>query len=248
MTSKKDAPQNSTPPLAASAAVPSRSASASGGGEVRPLLGLILTPDRNTTKPDYKGAFQPEAIHFSRLHGLPRATEIDITRGAGERRAAVFAAIEKMPHDSDVFACFTHGLRRALPQFGFDNSHAVEFGRALASRLAPSGVVALYACSTGTSPNGIGEGDGGFADALRDAIVQASPAWRGHVDAHERAAHTTTNPYVRRMDYTTDKGGAWIVEPDSALWVKWRTRLNERDPLRLRFPFMTIAEIHESLA
>jgi hypothetical protein len=208
---------------------------------------LILTPDRNTQGNDYKGAFKPEAIHFSRLHGLPRATEIDLGLGAGARRAAVLAAIKAAPDGADVFAMFTHGLRRSLPQLGFDNSHAAALGEALAEKLAPSGVVVLYACSTGTSPNGIGEGDGGFADALRDAIVRAAPAWRGHLDAHEKAAHTTTNPWVRRFDHSTDKGGAWIVEPGSALWAKWRARLNERDPLRLRFPFLSVAEIHEAL-
>lgn len=246
MPEKKNS--NPSPLTPTETAAPSRASNRGGGrGGDQALRGLILTPDRNTKGHDYTGAFQPEAIHFSRLHGLPRATEINVSLGSATRRDAVIKSIEAAPDNADVFAFITHGLRRALPQFGFDNTHAAALGACLARKLSPSGIVILYACSTGTSPNGIGEGDGGFADALRDAIVKAAPAWRGHVDAHEKAAHTTTNPWVRRFDHDTDRGGAWIVEPASALWAKWRERLNERDTLRLRFPFLSVEEIHAEL-
>ncbi len=105
-------------------------------------------------------------------------------------------------------------------------------------------IVTLYACSTADGPH-LG-GDGGFADALRDALCKVG-ATGCVVDAHTTAGHTTRNPYVRRFyGAASPVGGVWIVEPKSALWRPWVKAL--QGPFRWEFPLLTVAEIHARLA
>lgn len=209
---------------------------------------LAITVDRNTPgRMDWQGAFKPESIKFSRFYGVAEGP-IMLSLGVGKpaRRARMVEVLNARP-GVEVLGLMMHGLRRSIPQFGWDLSNVGELAAAIHACLAPGGVMALYACSAGT---GVGEGpggEGGFADALRDALV-ALGRTSGHLDAHERAAHTTCNPYVRRFDFSANVlGGEWLIAPGSPEWKAWAARLNERDDLRFRFPAMTADQIREEL-
>lgn len=213
------------------------------------MNGIVFLPDRNEHKSDYRGAFDPESKRFAEIYDLPRV-KVDISRGAASRRMSVLHALEPL-RDLACVAFFTHGLRSSLPQMGFNLANVRALGEALARALAPSGVVVLYACSTAGGIGGGERGEGGFADALRDVLSELRPDWTGHIDAHERAAHTTKNALCRRFSHhkgdTKRAGAAWIVDPDDkTLFRAWqKNELHGTDEMRFRFPFMRIAEIRE---
>lgn len=213
--------------------------------------GLIFLPDRNQTRNDYRGAFDPESKAFAEIYGLPRV-KIDISRGGASRRMTVLHALKDL-QGLDVVAFFMHGLRASLPGAGFDKTNVAQLGEALNRALAPHGVVVLYACSTAGGIGGGERGEGGFADALRD-VLSTRRGWTGHVDAHERAAHTTKNSLCRRFfanpeGKSTGVGAEWIVEPGTPLFGAWkRNELHGDDGMRFRFPFMTIEQIRAETA
>lgn len=202
---------------------------------------LALTGDRNHRRVDYTGAFRPESRAFAQHHGaVIRA--IDLSLSEIGRRKAVYAAIDAVK--PTALAIFCHGYVSGL-QLGVRRVHA----RELAARLSAHGCsrVVLYACSTGGGPGY--EGDGGFADRLRDELCRAGER-ECVVDAHDRAGHTTRLPYVRRFEGRGSPvggtGGSWLVEPRSQLWRPWVLALRDTD-LRFRFPLLTIAEVHLEL-
>jgi hypothetical protein len=198
---------------------------------------LVVTPDRNTPgRNDFSGAFRPEARAFCKAHGVPvgEILQIDISADAKAKRAALLKAI---PEGCDTLAIFAHGLHRKLPHLGWDTGNVPALAAALA-RASSAPRVILYACSTANGP-GPG-GDGGFADALRDALVAAG-ATGAQVDAHTTAGHTTVNPYVRRFDGASSAGGAWLIEPGTRAFRRWRALL--RTPFRFEFPFLDAAAI-----
>ena len=201
---------------------------------------LVLTADRNTIgRHDWVGAFDPEARAFMDVHGGVRV-QIPQALTARCRFEAALRAVEE--HRPDVVAYFGHGLRRQLPQLGMGLHEAAAFGAAIAANATGARVV-LYACSAadGTGPGG----DGGFCDALRDALIGLG-AVSSQVDGHSNGGHTTRNPYVRRFNVRTNVGGDWIVAPGTPLWARWRAAL--MGPMRFRYPFLTAAEIAAELA
>ena len=102
--------------------------------------------------------------------------------------------------------------------------------------------MARSADSPGDGPGG----DGGFADALRDALSERGVT--GHVDAHVTTGHTTRNPHVRRFycdGAAAGTGGDWLVAPGSPKWRRWVTAL--KGDMRFRFPWLTPAEIDAAL-
>lgn len=207
---------------------------------------LVVTPDRNSKgKRDYGGAFLPEALAFLKHHRPLSSTHVKVSLDASPhaRQVQLLNAINDSPR-LKLLAFFTHGLRSRLPQFGWSLADVGELALMIATHSVPDVRVVLYACDTaaGTGPGG----DGGFADALRDELVQAG-ATRCQVDAHKTAGHTTRNPYVRRFDASQQgKGGTWIVDPDGPLWRRWVRALRET-PLRYEFPLLSQAEIHARL-
>jgi hypothetical protein len=215
---------------------------------------LIFTPDRNSEgKHDYSGAFRPEAYAFAREHGveLHRVAAVDVSRPANEQRNRIEGAL-MMDGPLDVVAFFCHGFENGIQLGGYRNAHVAQLAGAIASTATPAGKrdvrVVLYACSTG---KGLGPGgDGGFADRLRDALCAVGQT-QCQVDAHDTAAHTTRNPRVRRFlgagSPVGGTGGGWVVAPGSPLWNAWRRALRDTS-LRLRFPVMSIAEVHAELA
>lgn len=209
------------------------------------MTALAFAPKYNTCKKrDATGAFQPEARAFLET-GLDGVTYGDLVivdnhLHADEMRARILDAIAE--HKPDHVAFFCHGWATGI-QFGFGMAHVKQLAEDIATIDRPT--VTLYCCLTADGPT---DGDGGFADALRDALCQAG-AVNCRVDAHTTAGHTTRNPRVRRFDGLGSAhggtGGQWIVMPQSALWGRWVRAL--RGDLRFRFPGMEIAEIHEEL-
>jgi len=204
---------------------------------------LILAPMYDSPgKHDATGAFQPEVNGFSVRSGGAVNTWVDNHATKPAMRADVLGMVHTV--SPTLLAVFSHGWRTGI-QFGFGLPHVDELAVELA-RGCTSVRVALYCCSTGSGP-GVG-GDGGFADMLRDALCRAG-AVNCQVDAHDRAGHTTKNPYVRRFtgqgSNVGGMGGQWIVAPGSALWGRWKAAL--RGDLRWRFPTMDVAAIHAEL-
>lgn len=204
---------------------------------------LAFAPMHNTPgKRDATGAFQPEARAFVKLHGGIIALIDNHARPLVQRRQ-VHAAISEV--GPSVVAFFCHGWRTGI-QFGIGMAHLDALAAAI-SGASYGPTIALYCCSTGSGP-GIG-GDGGFADWFRDALCRAGADFC-QIDAHTTAGHCTRNPNVRRFEGmgspTGGVGGYYIVAPKSALWSRWRAAL--AGDLRLRFPMMSVGEIHRELA
>jgi hypothetical protein len=205
---------------------------------------LALAPLYNSPgKNDATGAFQPEARAFVRLHG-GAYSPIDNHASKAAMRADVMRQI--VTERPGILALCCHGWRTGI-QFGFGLANVAELAEAIAENDGTDAPrVVLYACSTadGSGPGG----DGGFADRLRDALCAAGCV-ECQVDAHDRPGHTTKNPFVRRFvgagSAVGGTGGQWIVAPKSTLWRRWVAAL--RGDLRLRFPLMTVAEIHEEV-
>lgn len=128
-----------------------------------------------------------------------------------------------------AFMC--HGWKQGI-QLGFDLTN-IEF---LASVLKGLGSpkIMLYCC--GTAEGGV-DGDGGFADRLRDLSGFT-------VNAHDGVGHTTRRPYVKRFEGGEARiGGDWIIAPNSDLWPKWYKALKGDGDFRFRYPMMSKEEI-----
>jgi len=222
---------------------------------------IAFAPAFNTRgRSDTTGAFQPEAKAFLKFHGVTGGLFlIDNHRTDFEMREQVRGVLtpEVFDQGGKYIAIFCHGLSRQI-QFGFDTRNVDQLAEAIgrASRGWPSPVVVLYCCSTargwrdkmGYLPEPVG-GDGGFADALRDALCRAGMT-TCQVDAHTTAGHTTRNPYVRRFEGKGSPvggvGGYFLVAPGSKLWKPWVKALRDTN-LRYEFPFMQVSELHERL-
>jgi hypothetical protein len=214
---------------------------------------IVFAPMFNTRgRHDATGAFQPEADAFCRARG-GTPTLIANTMPAEAMRAQVFLRLIPDPAiQVRTVAFFCHGSGGSI-QFGFNRANVDQLAAAIAEAVDVR--IVLYACNTARGSKAEGQmaefgGDGGFADALRDALCRAG-AVNCQVDAHTTAGHTTRNPFVRRFlgmgSRVGGVGGFWIVSPTNRpLWAKWRRALREGS-LRFDFPFLSIAEIHERL-
>jgi hypothetical protein len=210
---------------------------------------IVIFSDVNTgKKKDATGAFIPEARLYSRAHEIPKHKQYPVTCTKvwkGIRRERTIRAIMRASQEEkiDSIAFFGHGWSSGI-QFGFNRGHIKKLVQIFTEVCNPNLKIILYACLTGKG-KGPG-GDGGFADCLRDemALQGLNEGW---VDSHSTSGHTTFNPFVRRFlaDYPKE-GGAWIVEPGSVLWRKWREQL--KTDLRFRFPFMSELEIKAELS
>lgn len=195
---------------------------------------LIVTADRNQHLHDYTGAFLPESDALHARHG-GTVVRIDQSFPPAGRFRRLLQAVEE--HHPDVLLYVGHGLRHSLPQLGATLGNVASLAGALAlGSTAP--VVVLYACSAadGAAPGG----EGGYCDALRDALGNAEAAGC-RVYGHATAGHAVRNPYVRVFDQSTALGGSWVVAPGDARWTRWRVRLI--GPLRLDFWTFTAAEL-----
>lgn len=209
---------------------------------------------------DATGAFIPESINFAKFHQanghtVERVGYDNLLVPKQLRRERFLALIERAA-PFDAFVYFGHGLRSSLPSPSVDAAHVPQLAKLLASKAADPKkfIVVLYACSTGETPSALARvhalenGEGGFADKLRDELLAAGVTG-GWVDGHTIAAHTTQNAYLRRFlldPAVKDFGGDWLVAPKSPAWARWRERLHtpwREDPFRFEFPFMDAAAV-----
>jgi hypothetical protein len=233
------------------------------------MRALIFTPDRNTKRSDYTGAFRPEAHAFARQHGASaqqlasgvggiRIVRVDVTQPMRSRRRAVRSALElaleggeRAAAPLELVGFFCHGYRNGLQVWNpiageRSGAAAAELAGAIAQVARGDVRIPLYACSTGAG-TGAG-GDGGFADRLRDALCNLSLR-HCRIDAHTTAGHCSHNPHVRRFEGGDSPvggtGGQWIVAPRAEQWGAWRRAL--RGPLRFEFPLLASSDIHRRL-
>lgn len=211
---------------------------------------LCITPSANTPgKSDATGAFIPEARAYAAHHGYdPQAVvrSFDPRLNLAGRRAAVNAILRAVRVPVHTLAIFCHGYRRGL-QTGHQLEHVNELAAMLQVNAKPDAWVLLYACETGRDSDedtqddrlpGPG-GDGGFADALRDACERKGLGIS--VMGHTTAGHCTQNPNARRFAPSTGgKGGEWYVHTSEPLFRPWARALrDQKSTLRYRFPQMT---------
>ena len=220
---------------------------------------LCLVPSSNSPgRNDTSGAFRPESHAYARFRGADPTQVVrtfDPSQDYAGRRASCNAAIRALRVKIDTLAVFSHGWRRGI-QAGYLLGHVGGLADLLGQHMRPGGWVLLYACDTGRDSDddtkderlpGPG-GDGGFADALRDACEDR--ALRISVMGHSTAGHCTMNPFVRRfLPGTGRKGGEWYVDPTNPQFLRWQSALRSpRSTLRYRFPVMTPTEISLELA
>lgn len=219
---------------------------------MKALKALIVTPDRDRVPGDWSGAFSVEATRLCLAHQLAPSSSrcsINMARPPDEQRHQLLQALGA---GLDLVAVICHGWRGGL-QVGWTLREVPQLAAALAAAGSPDLRIALYACSTAMDAEGRPgtAGDGGFADALRDALVEEMPGWRGCVVAHDRAGHCCSNPFVVLMDASSSAGGQWLIAPDDPLWPRWAAQLRDRSvgsTLRLRYPLMTREEIAQELS
>lgn len=215
-----------------------------------------FVPDQNTPgKKDATGAFHPEALAFLRHHQQSPTAMIRFAARAdfAVRRTTCTRALEAV-NGLDVLALFCHGWRDGL-QAGFRLANVRPLAALLSKRMAPEAHVVLYACDAGRDADdeerddvlGGPGGDGGFADALRDACETLGAHIT--VTAHATAGHCTRNPYTRFFaPGCMGRGGSWYVEPNSSLWRPWVRALQDpTSTLRYRFWQMTPEQIAAEL-
>lgn len=239
-----------------SAAAPSSSSSKE-NSNYKHVKAFVFTGDRNQGKPDFVGAFDPEAKAFMKLHNIPAECRLKVDLGKSEqgRRKQVVDFVNDLVSKgfrTNSFAFFCHGFANRV-ELGFKIANIPELIKladlAVGEDKDITGIftVPLYCCSTGDGPGK--DGDNGFADKLRDALCAA-----GYVDcvvdAHVTAGHTTQNSMKRRYmglgSVYGGTGGLWISGPKTPLWPKWRKALQTN--FRFEFPYLEIREIHEYLA
>jgi hypothetical protein len=211
------------------------------------LAGPIFVPMHNAPlRNDVTGAFLPEARAFRARHGGV-IHRFDNRKPPTHRRVAIVEGLNSGPLVTPVrsVAFYCHGLARSI-QAGFDLDSIAVLAKAIRNVSTEDVVVSLYACSTASglirqAPGG----DGGFADRLRDRLVEAG-ARHCRVVAHYTAGHATRNPHVRFFEGPGNVGGVAPVDRADDLWRRWTHAL--KGDLRLDFPFMSIDEIRAHLS
>jgi hypothetical protein len=217
---------------------------------------LIFYSSKNSHgKKDATGAFIPEAKAFAGHYMVPddHIIGVDCSQPKRQRRAQVLKGIESV-EGLEGLLFFCHGWPTGI-QFGFNLKNLQILAALIADSAADEIKIGLMACLTAENRerdnevNDVGPAtDGGFADCLRDEIVFQSRQLdsslkKGWIDGHKTAGHTSWNPMVVRFlleDVTEEddkhRGGAWIVEPGSQYWRRWRAALkNNTDNLRYEF-------------
>jgi hypothetical protein len=198
---------------------------------------LIVTPDRNTVRSDYTGAFKPEAerlVSILRAPPTKSVCRIDVSYSYARRHKQLMEAVEICEDAVDGgIAFFCHGWSSGI-QCGIRTPAELKaFAKLIGQCQAQRGTdyrVALFCCSTADSPVG---GDGSFADRLRDALCTEGLIYN-EVFAHVTKGHTTRNPYARVFCGEGSSVGSadaqWVVRPPSKgvgspLWKAWRAAL-----------------------
>lgn len=228
---------------------------------------VIYSSVNSRDKKDASGAFEPEALGFAEKHGILKKDVIalDCVNILPEKRFRRVLDEVSARDALELFAFFGHGWPSGI-QCGVSLNNVSKFVSAM--HPADDIKVGLFSCLTAeddvrdnvTDPKGIGPAtDGGLADRLRDELM-ASGVDSGWVDAHKTGGHTMVNPYVVRFDCDHRSGGEfspkniygkvggyWIVQPFTALWKKWRIKLNKDDEFRRLFVTLSADDIRRRL-
>lgn len=213
------------------------------------MNGIIFTPRANSPgKRDYTGAFRPEARRYADNAGIDREAIYPIRK---RRRKAMREEVVHHLGDTglgnlwDTVAFFCHGYPSGI-QLGFSLREVEELAEAISDNSETDVTVLLYCCSTANSRQvrSVG-GDGGFADALRDALC-VHGCGLTKVVSHVTVGHTTRNPHVRFFygngSEVGGTGGMYVVEPGGPLWASWAKWLKQGNN-RFAFPYMERDEI-----
>lgn len=170
--------------------------------------------------------FQREAKNASRFWDRAPIFYVPIEAPEPKRRQFVLDTLSAAHDRLDIVAFLCHGFRDHL-QFGFRMPHVDELAAAIARSAVPGASVPLYACSTGKTVKGPEAGEGGFADALRDALAARGMSG-GMVLAHSSAGHLSRNPETRMFRIADERGG-YDVAPlakDRDLYRRFRGLLH----------------------
>jgi len=169
-----------------------------------------------------------------------------------------------------VYVFFCHGFINGI-QFGIKSNTPgrvwntqmkhdwKEFVRLIGRHVAP--IVLLYACSTGDDPDddpdtAPGSGDDSFGDLLRDDLCQIG-CWFNRVVTHTTARHSWYNPDIKLMDGLGSpiggQGGLQVAASGTKAYRELGKMLKVKPGksdygFAWRFPFMTIADIHQEIA
>jgi hypothetical protein len=217
------------------------------------VRGLVFAPRHNTPGKHDADEFQREARAFAKLHEMISIDDVvlvDNSASLAKRTEYVLGCLE-IRRSLDVVAFFCHGTRRALQLCAAGS--VVRLGVCIADSGGDAVVVPLYACSAGGAPGtgAPGDGDGSFADLLRDAISDSFAAGVGRttrVYAHTSAGHATRNPQVRLFASPAGPGGFDLVKRGTPAWSVWKRRLRDpKDTLRLRYPLLPVEDLHLEL-
>lgn len=214
---------------------------------------LVFCPQYDSPgKKDATGAFIPEALAFCDLHKCAAPVRFNNMLSMAQRRTVALARIvAAKPGTIDTLAVFSHGYKGGI-QLGFTVADVDHLATALAVACAKSLTVALYCCDTARDADADAQddimpgpgGEGGFADALRNALRKVGVSVT--IYGHASLGHCTRNPNVRVFRSGEVGGGAWLVEPGSPHWCEWRKALQD-GTLRYRFPFMTVEAVETEL-
>lgn len=215
------------------------------------MNGLILIPDRERQKEIDVGEhaypeFRREAQRCAAYHGLDLTKDViefNIAQTKVDLRQQIINLVQAR-QGLEFIALICHGWQSGI-QAGFDtspNGGLILLASAIMSTAIETCRIVLYCCSTASGDH---EGDGGFADELRDRTGM-------QVDGHAVSGHCTSNPMVRRMDAGPEAdGGEWLVIPGSDTWSAWEDAVHDRDHsrglLRFKYPFMSREDISASL-
>lgn len=199
--------------------------------------------------------FVAEAEAYIAFHGIKeRLRLVDCRVKPWQRFNQLLACIDSARRDGETplgaFTFLCHGFKSGL-QFGSTLQNVAVLADSMAKVAAEECTVTLYACSAGadndpkTSDVAQGPGgDGGFADVLRDFLVDRGV--KARVLAHTTKGHCTRNPFVREYVPGQKAGGEWLVLPGSGLWPNWRRAL-QSGHMRYMFPKLSREQVLESL-
>jgi len=193
--------------------------------------------------------FEREAKEFNIVNNVPRDNLLFIHHKLTryQRRHKFEMALERHSGKISTIAFFGHGWKGGI-QLGYNIKTIDRMVEAISKHCVSPVKILLYSCTTGDALNSddINVIKDGFADKLRDEMN--ANGVRGEIMAHDRAGHTTRNPYAKRViadGYSeTDEDWEWYVEPKRGcpIWNKWRRELRNTD-FRFTFAFATNEQI-----
>lgn len=222
---------------------------------------LVIYSSKNEHgKRDATGAFIPEATKFAKCHKVPKANMLGIACPGTpkKKRFEELCMFLRNYRGIKWIALFCHGYSSGM-QFGMTKKNIPTLVGYLKLCSTQDLKMTLYACSTASTSkktrkiNAPGT-DNGYADKLRDGLLQAGLRG-GWIDAHLTPGHTTRNPFLLRFyvapafeNNWDAPGGEWLVSPKSQLWKPWKKAVqNMKSMFRFKFSNMTEADIYKHL-